>query len=126
MPKDTSSRKLKTSTNKITVMQNKRLHTVARAFKTTPIPTLETETYITPINIHLDQLQKKARHQLRTGGQAKVISAPCKAIVAKLQGNAGRKRVQQPTPSVQKQHWANFLNPSRHGLLKPGSSSYCS
>lgn len=35
-------------------MQNKCLRTVARAFKATPIPVLEAETFIAPIDSHLD------------------------------------------------------------------------
>ena len=52
------------STEKLAVLQNKCLQTIAGAFKATPILVLEAETFIAPIDIHLDQLQVKARYQL--------------------------------------------------------------
>lgn len=51
------------STEKLAVLQNKCLRTIAGAFKAMPIPVLEAETFITPIDIHLDQLQAKARYR---------------------------------------------------------------
>lgn len=49
-------------------MQNKCLRTVTGAFKATPIPVLEAERFIAPIDVHLDQLQAKARYRLRAVG----------------------------------------------------------
>ena len=71
-------------------MQNKCLWTIARAFKAMPIPVLEVEMYIAPIDIHLDHLQAKAPYQLRIGGQPKFIAKNCRAIANKLQGKSGR------------------------------------
>lgn len=112
MQKDATSKKMKTSTNKLAVMQSKCLRAVAGAFKATAIPVLEAETFIAPIDIHLDQLQAKARYRLRCGGQAKVITTACKAIIRKLRGKAGRERVQQPSPGDQKHAWAKKLTES--------------
>lgn len=53
-PKDV---KKSSSTDKLAVLQNKCLRTIAGAFKATPISVLEAETFIAPIGIHLDQLQ---------------------------------------------------------------------
>ena len=80
-PKDI---KKSSSTEKLSVMQNKCLWTVAGAFKTTPILVLEAETFIAPIDSYLDQLQAKARYWLRIGGQSKFIAKACKAITNKL------------------------------------------
>lgn len=71
-------------------VQNKFLRTVTGAFKATPIPVLEAETFIAPIDVHLDQLQAKARFRLRADGQAKFIATACKTIANKLRGKAGR------------------------------------
>lgn len=87
---------------KLLVMQNKCLRIVAGAFKASPISVVEAETFIAPIDIHLDQLQAKASYRLCMGGQAKVISAACKTITTKLRGKAGCERVHQPTSGVQK------------------------
>ena len=62
MPKEV--KKSKTSTSKLSVMQNNCLRTIAGAFKATPIPVLEAETYIAPIDVYLDTLQAQAGHRL--------------------------------------------------------------
>ena len=79
-------------------MQNNCLRTIAEAFKANPIPVLEAGTYITPIDVYLDQLQAKARYRLRIVGQLEFIARTCKSIANKLRGSAGRRREQQPTP----------------------------
>ena len=86
MPKDATNKKLKTSTKKPTVMRNRCLRTVAGAFKATPIPVLEAETFIAPIDYDLDQLQAKAMHRPRAGNQAKVLTMGRKAIANKPRG----------------------------------------
>ena len=106
-PKDV--KKSKTSTSKLSIMQNKCLRTIAGAFKAMPIPVLEAETYIAPIDIHLDHLQAKARYRLRVGGQAKFIAKNCKAIANKLRGKSGRTRAQKPTLGTEKHDWARKL-----------------
>ena len=58
-PKDV---KKSSSSNKLAILQNKYLWTIARAFKATLILVLKAETFIAPIDIHLDQLQAKARY----------------------------------------------------------------
>ena len=106
MPKEV--KKSKTSTSKLSVMQNTCLRTIAGAFKATPISVLEAETFIAPIDTHLDMLQAQARHRLRAGGQLKIISA-CNKIADKLRGKAGRKRLQKPTPGKLNHIWAKSL-----------------
>lgn len=69
-------------------MQNKYLGTIADAFKATPIPVFEAETFIAPIDVHLDQFQVKARYRFRAGGQAKFIVTACKTIAHKLRGQS--------------------------------------
>lgn len=107
--KNRHPKKLKTSTDKLTVMQNKCFQVIAGAFKATLILVLEAETFIAPIDVYLDQLQAKARYHLRARGQAKVILAVCGKITNKLQGKAGRKRIPQPTPNDQKHNWVKRM-----------------
>ena len=82
-------------TEKLSVMQNRCLWTVASAFKATLILVLEAETFIALIDSHLDQLQAKTRYWLCIGGQSKFIAKAYKAITNKLQGKTGCKHVQQ-------------------------------
>ena len=90
--------KKSSSTDKLAVLQNKCLRTIAGAFKAIPISVLEAETFIAPIDIHLDQLQAKARYRLRVNGQSKFIARTCTSIANKLRGKAGRKRAQKNQP----------------------------
>lgn len=57
--------KKSSSTEKLSVTQNRCLRTVAGAFKATSILVFAAETFIAPIDSHLNQLQAKARYQLR-------------------------------------------------------------
>ena len=94
MPKEV--KKSKTSTSKLSVMQNNCLRTIAGAFKATPISVLEAETFKARIVTHLDILQAHTRHRLRAGGQLKIIPSICNKIADKLQGKAGCNRLHSP------------------------------
>ena len=78
-------------------MQNKYLWTVASAFKAIPIPVLEAEMFIASIDSYLDQLQAKAKYQLRISSQSKFLAKACKAITNKLQGKTGCLRRRSTT-----------------------------
>lgn len=54
--------KSKSSTNKSSCCVNKCLRTIAGTFKATSIPVLGAETFIAPIEAHLDELHAKARY----------------------------------------------------------------
>ena len=95
--------------DKLAILQNKCLRTIAGAFKATPISVLEAETFIAPIDIHLDQLQAKAQYRLRVNGQSKFIAKTCTSIANKLRGKAGCKRAQKPTPGILKHKWAKNM-----------------
>ena len=90
-------------------MQNRCLQTIAGAFKAMPIPVLEAEMYIAPINTYLDHLQAEAQYQLQVRGQAKFIAKNCKTIANRLQDKSGCIRVQKPTPGTEKHNWARKL-----------------
>ena len=101
--------KSKAATSKLAVMQNKCLRTITGAFRATPIPVLETETHVTSIESHLEELQVKARYRQRTAGQTRLISSFCKEIERKLRGKAGKKRSLKPTPGMLKHEWAKNI-----------------
>ena len=116
-------KKNKATTSKLSVMQDKCLRTVTGAFKATPVEVLEAETFIAPMELHLDNLQIKARYRLLAAGQAKLISKACNTIANKLRGKAGRKRTQHLTPGELKYEWASkMLNneaPSHNAPIAP-------
>lgn len=68
---------VKTSTNKLAVMQNKCFCTMARVFRVIMVLILEAKTYIAPINMHLDRLQAKDYLCLHVEGQEKLIKNLC-------------------------------------------------
>ena len=117
MPKDI--KKSNGISNKLAVIQNKCLRTIAGAFKATPIAVLEAETYIAPIDIHLDQLQTQARHRLCQGGQKKFIINACDSIANKLRGRAGRKRAPASTPGMLKHACAKKIISDTHKIASP-------
>ena len=98
MPKEV--KKSKTSTSKLSVIQNNCLRAIAGAFKATPISVLEVETFIAPIDTHLDMLQAQARYRLRAGGQLKIISSACNKIADKLRGKECRNPPEQQETQV--------------------------
>ena len=113
-------KKNKATMSKLSVMQNKCLRTVAGAFKATPVEVLEAETFIAPMELHLDHLQMKARYRLRASGQAKLITTACSTIANKLRGKAGRKRIQRPTLGDLKHEWASkMLNNEAPAAIPP-------
>lgn len=61
-------------------LQKKCLRTIAGVRTATPILVPEAETFMAPIDAHLDQLQARGRYRLRAGGQAKFVAAACKTI----------------------------------------------
>ena len=114
-------KKNKATTSKLSVMQNKCLRTVTGAFKATPVEVLEAETFIAPMELHLDNLQTKSRYRLRAAGQAKLISKACNTIANKLRGKAGRKRTQHLTPGELKYEWASKMLNNEAPVTMPPS-----
>ncbi|MBD0310811.1 MAG: hypothetical protein ICV80_22770 [Microcoleus sp. T1-bin1] len=92
--------------NKLAVIQNKCLRNISGAFRATPVPVLEAETHIAPMNCHLDYLQAHARYRMLSAGVPKMISKRCMLIEAKLQKKTGRRRKHRETLGELKQKWA--------------------
>ena len=95
----------KYTSQKLTVTQNKCLRMISGAFRATPIPVLEAETFVPPLNLHLDHLQAKARARLRNSGQEKIVNKECANVVQRLRATSGRFRNQRPTPGMLKRDW---------------------
>ena len=101
--------KLESAENKLSVVQNRCLRKIAGAYKATPIRSLEAETHISPISLHLSQLQAKARERLRNNGQAKLIAKACKEVAYKLRNRTGPTRRITETPGRKKHTWSKEL-----------------
>jgi hypothetical protein len=56
---------VKSSINKLTIMQNKCFRTIIETFRVTLVSILKTEIYIFLMNTHLDQLQMLIRIRLK-------------------------------------------------------------
>jgi hypothetical protein len=79
---------------------------VAGAYKATPIRALETETYITPIDLYLDGRLAAFREKLANSQVGQTIQEACKVIQRRLRNRKGRRRGYRPIPSVAKDSWA--------------------
>ena len=119
-PKDVNRNK--SITSNLAVIQNRCLRTVAGAFKATPIPVLEAETHIAPIDVYLDQLQAKARYRLRITGQKALANSACKIIANKLRERAGRRKTPPPTPGELKHTWAKAILNGEAAVRLPPSA----
>ena len=97
--------KIKFAENKLSVVQNKCLRKIAGAYKATPVHSLEAETYVTPISLHLEQLQAKARYRLRHSGQANLVTKICKRVAGNLRNKTGPIRASIETPGKKKSMW---------------------
>ena len=86
--------------NKLAVIQDRCLRTVAGAYRATPVPVLEAETHIPPIAIQLNRLQRNARRRLEHSSGH--IKKSCKLIAETLRGARGRRRNAALTPGRRK------------------------
>jgi hypothetical protein len=96
---------VKTSTNKLIIMQNKCLRTITEMFKVTLISMLEAEIYISLIDAHLDQLQTSIKIRLRFEKLQRLIANSCKTIINKLRDRAERRRNRNSISSEKKHNW---------------------
>lgn len=91
--------------NKLSIIQNRCLRTIAGAYKATPIAVLEAETLTPPINTYLDKLQADSRYRMRATGTTKLVRQLRATIVTKLRGQRGRSRRAVETPGDRKAQW---------------------
>ncbi len=69
---------------KLKTLQNQTLHHVAEAFKRVNIETLEAETYMSLLHVHLNMLQNKITLYSQVNDQTQEIKQACKLICAHL------------------------------------------
>src|SRR5271156_952030 len=90
---------------KLRTIQNKCLRTIAGAYKATPIESLETETFIPPIDLYLDK--RCARYRQRTQGTPvrSYIIEQCNIVQRRVQGKRGRRTTLKPTQEELWKKW---------------------
>lgn len=95
----TAGGKLAAKEKRIETLQNQGLRHISGAYKKTSTETLEAETYIQPIGIHLDLLQDRATLRRRIAGHAQTTRKACDRIYAKI---GSRQRHRRTTPGDRK------------------------
>ncbi len=94
---------------KLTGVQNRCLRVVSGAYKATPIAALETETYIPPLDLHLDAKLAKFRQRHKQSGMEELVAKSCRRIQTRLQLRHSRPK---PTVGERQTQWAeHWLKP---------------
>ena len=86
------------------------------------IPVLETETHVTSIESHLEELQVKTRYRQRTAGQTRLISSFCKEIERKLRGKAGQNKLAETDPRNAQTRMGQNYSDQRHTHRSPNAA----
>ena len=94
----------KTIERKLTIIQNRCLRIVAGAYRATLVSVLKVETYVPPISILLNRLQRNARRRMEHSSRH--VRKSCNVIAEKLKGSRGRRRAVVNTPDSRKATWA--------------------
>src|SRR6266487_4909415 len=94
---------------KLEQTQNRCLYTIARVYKATPIPLLESETGVLLIRTYLSILQAQYQACTKDLLVQALLKKACKRIQTQLQGQRGRQRMQKETPSNSKDTWYQAL-----------------
>ena len=84
----------------LTTVQSKCLRVVAGAYRATPVRSLETETYVPPIDIYLNKRLADFEARLEASGKAQLLRSVCARLRAQLRRRRGRPRKQR-TPSIE-------------------------
>ena len=98
-----TSESTKKHVQKLTVVQNDCLRTVLGAYKATPVPVLEAEAVIPPIQLQLDKI---VMNSVALKGTHPVIIESKRKIRKRLKGKRGRARKLSPTPIEENEAWA--------------------
>ena len=96
--------------NALAIIQNNCLRRISGAYKTTPIAELETETHISSIDIHLNELQAKARIRLQNSKHYERIEKTKRKIHRSLKEERDRHRKSGLISANQKKTWFRRLN----------------
>jgi hypothetical protein len=89
---------------KLARIQNKCLRTVAGAYRATPVPVLETETYVPPLDLHLDEKLARFRSRHKQSGMENLVTAACSNIRRRLIQRA--RRGDTRTEGERRTQWA--------------------
>jgi hypothetical protein len=78
-------------------MQNGCLRRVVGAYKATPISTLEAETFVAPLDLHLDAQVARSIERMKASGLAREVEHACTSIRRQLlrRGQNTRRPVEQ-------------------------------
>ena len=109
----------KSHIQKCKTLQNTGLRTVAGAFRATPIPVLEAECTIPPIDLYMDTLHASFHQRLLRSKTQALIDSACQRIRNQLRGRRGRRRHSKPTPGQARKRWASkrFIDHSNETTL---------
>ena len=72
--------------------QSRCLRVVAGAYRATPVRSLETETYVPPIDLYLNKRLADFEERLERTGKADLIRTACAAIATQLRRRPGPRR----------------------------------
>lgn len=72
--------------------QSRCLRVVAGAYRATPVRSLETETYVPPIDLYLNKRLADFEERLERTGKAELIRTACAAIATQLRRRPGPRR----------------------------------
>ena len=92
---------------KLSVIQNKQIR-IARAFKAIPIPELEHEIGIPPIDIHLSAQSLRYQTSQTTIKATEIIQKECRRI-CNSRWRANQSKTDRDTPDGRKRKWARQM-----------------
>jgi hypothetical protein len=94
---------------KLAGVQNKALRKVSGAYKATPIPRLEIETLVPPLNHYLDRLTANYLSRTRDLAVLREIREACETITSRLwrRGRGRPRGPADPTPRQVLEPWAD-------------------
>ena len=98
---------------KVQKTQNKCLRTVLGAFKATPIASLETEAFVPPIDLYLDERIAAFQRRLQASPSYDTIQKACKTIQRRLKIRG--PRALKETPGVVRRQWCQLRDKGSEG-----------
>jgi hypothetical protein len=99
------NRKAQRMAAKLEHIQNKCLRIVAGAYRTTPICSLETETFTLPIDLYLDSRLATFQKRLENSEVSQVIGNTYNWIKARIKSRRGHKSNRKTAINEQRESW---------------------
>jgi hypothetical protein len=85
--------------------QNECLRVVARAYRATPIQTLEVETHVLPMDLYLNSRLATFLNRLVNSEAGRLIEKACSTIQARIRNKRGRKTPRKIATNEQRRKW---------------------